>query len=111
MFALCTIPKKTVTKLSVLGAVLFDKRQSIYDLKKIDSFDKITPILTVYDVEHNPNDNITGSWTLKMFGGVKKANISDGAYIFEYELTDIYGLKRRGTAVKANAGGGNIRFE
>ena len=42
---------------------------------------------------------------------VKKANISDGAYIFEYELTDIYGLKRRGTAVKANAGGGNIRFE
>ena len=46
-----------------------------------------------------------------MFGGVKKANISDGAYIFEYELTDIYGLKRRGTAVKANAGGGNIRFE
>ena len=46
-----------------------------------------------------------------MFGGVKKANISDGAYIFEYELTDIYGLKRRGTAVKANASGGNIRFE
>ncbi len=81
------------------------------NLKKIGFFDKITPILTVYDEEHNSNDNITGSWTLKMFGGVKKANISDGAYIFEYELTDIYGLKRRGTAVKANAGGGNIRFE
>ena len=91
----------------MLGAVLI--RQT--DLKKIGFFDKITPILTVYDVEHNSNDNITGSWTLKMFGGVKKANISDGAYIFEYELTDIYGLKRRGTAVKANAGGGNIRFE
>ena len=81
------------------------------NLKKIGFFDKITPILTVYDEEHNSNDNITGSWTLKMFGGVKKANISDGAYIFEYELTDIYGLKRRGTAVKANASGGNIRFE
>ena len=52
------------------------------NLKKIGSFDKITPILAVYDVEHNSNDNITGSWTLKIFGGVKKAKISDGAYIF-----------------------------
>ena len=35
------------------------------NLKKIGFFDKITPILTVYDEEHNSNDNITGSWTLK----------------------------------------------
>ena len=72
---------------------------------------KITPILTVYDAENNSNDNITGSWTLKNVRRREKSKYFRRSYIFEYELTDIYGLKRRGTAVKANAGGGNIRFE
>lgn len=93
------------------GGIDLANGRAYTNLKKMSFFDRITPILTVYDEEHKSNENIISSLAVKVLGNVKKKNVSDGNYIFEYELTDIYGLKRNGTAVKARVNGGNVRFE
>ena len=80
-------------------------------IRKIGMFDRITPLLAVYDEEHKKTEYITDSLGMKLGGGVRESNIEDGEYIFEYELTDIYGNKRRGTPVRAMASGGKIQFE
>lgn len=78
---------------------------------KLGFFDRITPVLFVYDEEHNLAEYITGSFGLKLFGGVKNNNIVNGEYILEYVLDDIYGMNRYGTPVKGVASGGKIQFE
>ena len=80
-------------------------------IRKIGMFDRITPMLAVYDEEHKKTEYITGSLGMKLGGGVSESRIDDGEYIFEYELTDIYGNKRRGTPVRAISSGGKIQFE
>lgn len=80
-------------------------------LRNISMFDRITPALAVYDKEHTQTEYVIGSTGIKLLSGVDVKNIEDGKYIFEFEMTDIYGQKRRGTPVEATSRGGNIIFE
>ena len=80
-------------------------------VRKLGMFDRITPVLAVYDEEHKKTEYVMGSVGMKLGSGVSEGNIDDGKYIFEYEMTDIYGQKRRGTPVKCSASGGKIKFE
>ena len=80
-------------------------------VRKLGMFDRITPVLAVYDEEHKKTEYVMGSVGMKLGSGVSESNIGDGEYIFEYEMTDIYGQKRRGTPVKCSASGGKIKFE
>lgn len=80
-------------------------------IRALGMFDRITPVLAVYDEEHKKTEYVMGSLGMKLWSGVSESGIEDGEYIFEYELTDIYGQKRRGTPVKARASSGKIQFE
>ncbi|MGN0107856.1 MAG: clostripain-related cysteine peptidase [Hominilimicola sp.] len=80
-------------------------------IRELGMFDRITPLLAVYDENHKKTEYVTGSLGIKLGGDVSESNIEDGEYIFEYELTDVYGNKRHGTPVKAMASGGKIHFE
>lgn len=79
-------------------------------LRSVGFFDRIIPVLAVYDSEHKKTEYRTGSVGVKFLGGISDKNLGDGKYIFEYEMTDIYGVKRRGTPVEGTASGGKIQF-
>lgn len=80
-------------------------------MSEIGVFDRITPILSVYDEEHKKKEYVIGSLGLKLWGGVDNKSIDDGNYILEYEMTDVYGMKRRGTPVKLVKKSGEFSFE
>lgn len=86
-------------------------KKSCSGIKKIGFFDSVKPLLSVYDEEHKQTRYITGGSVTKCFSGVGEKMIDNGNYMLEYELTDIYGNKRHGTAVKGNASQGKIQFQ
>ena len=86
-------------------------KKSCSGIKKIGFFDSVKPLLSVYDEEHKQTRYITGGSVTKCFSGVDEKMIDNGNYMLEYELTDIYGNKRHGTAVKGNASQGKIQFQ
>lgn len=90
------------------GGIDLENGRAYKGIRKVGFFDRITPILTVYDKEHQKNNYATGSHIVKMFGGVREKNLSNGNYVFEYELTDIYGLKRWGTPVDGILNSGKL---
>lgn len=92
------------------GGIDTENGRAYGSLKRIKLFDRITPILAVYDKEHKVTEYTTGSTAIKLFGGAEEKNIADGEYILEYELTDVYGQKRNGTPVTATSDGGHLDF-
>lgn len=80
-------------------------------MKSIGFFDSIKPALFAYDTDHKKTEYITGASVMKLFSGVSEKNLENGEYIFEYELTDIYGNNRHGTPVKGTVSKGQIQFE
>ncbi|MCD8179926.1 MAG: clostripain-related cysteine peptidase [Firmicutes bacterium] len=92
-------------------AGLDERGKAASSIEAVGFFDRITPILAVYDEEHKQTEYITGDAGMRLFGGAEESKIENGEYILEYEITDIYGLKRRGTPVKCAASGGEFRFE
>lgn len=82
-----------------------------HDIKKLGFFDRIAPMLSVYDEDKKSIEYIKGSSGLKLFGGVSKKNIANGEYMLEYEMNDVYNAKRYGTPVKGTSNGGKIIFE
>lgn len=79
-------------------------------IEKIGFFDSVKPALAIYDKDHKKTDYAEGSSVSKLFGGASEKTLDNGGYMLEYELTDIYGIKRHGTAVQGNASGGKIKF-
>lgn len=104
---------KTTNKYRIIGAWrgIGENGEAKSAMKKVGFFDRITPVLTVYDEEHKVTDYKTGALAVKLAGGVSEKNIANGSYILEYELTDIYGLKRRGTPVNAVSTAGTLQFK
>ena len=80
-------------------------------LNKLTMFDRITPLLEVYDEEHKTVNYISGSPGMKFGGKVTENTVDNGEYLFEFEITDIYGGKRHGTPVHAHISGGKVTFE
>ncbi len=86
-------------------------KKSSSGMKNIGFFDSVKPLLSVYDEEHKQTRYITGGSVTKCFSGVSEKTIDNGNYMLEYELTDVYGNKRHGTAVKGSASQGKIQFQ
>ena len=80
-------------------------------MRKLGAFDRITPLLELYDEEHKNVNYISGSAGIKFGGGVAEDTVGNGDYLFEFEITDIYGGKRHGTPVRAHISGGKVTFE
>ena len=80
-------------------------------LHPLGAFDRIAPLLAVYDEEHKKNDYATDPAGMKLRAGVSESNVPNGDYLFEFEITDIYGQKRHGTPVRAHISGENIMYE
>lgn len=98
------------TVLGFWGGV--DKNGKAADgIKEIGFFDSIKPQLKEYDEEHKSLNYIEGSSSMKMFSGAADKKVDNGEYIFEFDLTDIYGLHRWGTPVKGKVSGGKIYLE
>ena len=89
---------------------LDEKKQTTGAFEEIKSFDRLTPVLSVYDSEHGAAEYMLGTPNLKLWNGLDYKKLDDGDYILEYELTDVYGLKRRGTPVECRISGGQINF-
>lgn len=96
--------------IGVWGGIEQETGKALSPMREISFFDRITPILSVYDEEHNQTEYIKGNGSMKLFGGVGEDKISDGDYILEYEITDIYNQKRWGTPVKCKVSGGKYIF-
>ncbi len=79
-------------------------------VRPIGMFDRISPCLAVYDKEHKGTEYIIASGGMKLFGNADKEKVANGDYILEYELTDIYGMKRWGTPVECKISGGKLSF-
>jgi hypothetical protein len=80
-------------------------------MDKVGIFDKITPVLPLYDELHENVSYIPGSFGMKLFGATGRKKAGRGEYIFEYELSDIYGVNRHGTPVNVRISGGKAHFE
>lgn len=80
-------------------------------MKKIGFFDRISPVLSVYDDEHKKTKYKTGALAVSLARGASEKSIENGSYILEYELTDMYGLKRRGTPVNVSFESGTVYFK
>ena len=104
---------KTSGKYRIIGAWqgIGENGAVVGTMEKIGFLDRISPVLAVYDEEHKNTKYKTGPFTVSLLRGAAEKNVDNGSYILEYELTDIYGLKRRGTPVKANFESGAIYFE
>ncbi len=104
---------KNTNKYSIIGAWQgIDENGAVKSsLKKVGIFDRITPVLSVYDEEHKASEYTTGALAVKLTGGAAESMVENNSYILEYELTDIYGQKRRGTPVKARCTAGILNFE
>ena len=96
--------------IGVWGGIEQETGKALSPMREISFFDRITPLLSVYDEEHNQTEYIKGNGSMKLFGGVGEDKISDGDYILEYEITDIYNQKRWGTPVKCKVSGGQYIF-
>lgn len=70
----------------------------------------LTPLLPAYDEQHLKGEYVLGA-SVKANGSFDSGKTDDGKYIFEYELTDIYGQKRYGTPVNATLNGRKITYE
>lgn len=97
--------------LGVWGGLDGNTGNALYPIKSINIFDRITPVMAVYDEEHNQTEYIKGNSGLKLFGGAGEAVLDSGEYILEYEITDIYNQKRHGTPVKCRIASGQYIFE
>lgn len=104
---------KVTNKYTVIGAWrgLDENGAAQGGIKKVSFFDRITPVFSVYDEAHNKTEYKTGKLSVKLTGGAAEKTADNGSYIFEYELTDIYGMKRRGTPVSARFNSGEIYFD
>ncbi len=85
--------------------------QATEPICEIGMFDRVAPCLAVYDKEHKKTEYIISSGGWKLFGGVGESTVDNGDYILEYELTDMYGMKRWGTPVEGHISGGKLKFE
>lgn len=80
------------------------------EIEKIGFFDNVSPLLRVYDEHHQTLEYAVDGSSRRLTRGVGESNVDSGSYIFEYELTDIYGQKKRGTPVNASISGGKVTF-
>lgn len=85
--------------------------QATEPIREIGMLDSVSPCLSVYDNEHKKTEYIITSGGWRLFGGVGESTTDNGDYILEYELTDMYGLKRWGTPVEGHISGGKLKFE
>ena len=79
-------------------------------IEKIGFFDNVLPMLRVYDETHQVTEYIVDGSVTRLLRGTGEDGVDSGSYIFEYEMTDIYGQKRRGTPVNAGVTGGKVTF-
>lgn len=79
-------------------------------IEKIGFFDNVLPMLRVYDETHQVTEYIVDGSVTRLLRSTGEDGVDSGSYIFEYEMTDIYGQKRRGTPVNAGVTGGKVTF-
>lgn len=98
-------------KYKVLGAWPYAENGRIQgEIEKLGFSDKVRPLLRMYDETHQTLDYVVDGSVKRLFRGVGESDAENGSYIFEYELTDIYGQKRRGTPVNASISGAKVIF-
>lgn len=79
-------------------------------MRPLGAFDRITPMLSVYN-EHGGINYVLGASKRKLWHGVDTDITPDGNYIFEYVMTDIYNLERYGTPVNGRVSGRRVTFD
>lgn len=82
---------------------------STHAMRALRAFDRITPMLSVYN-EHGEINYALGSSKRKLWHDIKTDITPDGNYIFEYVMTDIYDLERYGTPVNGKVSGRRVTF-
>lgn len=98
-------------KYEVLGAWPYIENGRVKgEIEKISFFDDVQPLLRVYDEHHQTTEYVVDGSVKRLMRGVGESGVDGGSYIFEYEMTDIYGQKRRGTPVNASISGGKVTF-
>lgn len=98
-------------KYKVLGAWPYIENGRVTGrIEKIGFFDDVCPLLRIYDENHQVTEYIADGSARRLMRGADQAEADSGSYIFEYEMTDIYGQKRRGTPVNAGISGGKLTF-
>lgn len=98
-------------KYKVLGAWPYIEGGRVQgEIEKIGFFDDVRPLLRQYDEHHQTLEYVVYSPVKRLMRGAGEGSADSGSYIFEYEMTDIYGQKRRGTPVNASVSGGKVTF-